>query len=483
MRELGQIEIEQALGHKDLLAHCVRGGGSSWTPWRAFLKSVYGRPLDAAELAIYQRCTGRQEPLTAPLQTCSMIIGRRAGKSAAAAALAVFESAFRGWGHDLGVGEKAVTLIVAVTKEQAGVVFNYVRGIITASPLLRQMIERETVDTIELSNGCCIQTVPTNFRSMRGRAIATAILDEAAFYRDQDGVTNDREILTAVRAGQAQFGASAKLIMLSSPYRRSGVLFDHWKRYHGVDDPRHLAWMGATTTMNPSIDPTFIAEQFEIDPLSAASEFGDEETGIQFRSDVSGYIERDVVESLVIDGRFDLPPLPRVRYHAFVDAAGGGGPDSMTMAISHEEDGVAVLDVVREMRPRFDPHAVVIEFAGLLREYRVREIHGDRYAGTWCSTAFEKQRIEYRPSPFTKSQIYVNALPALMARKVELLDNKRLTTQLIALERRTGRGRGDTIDHAPGGHDDVVNAALGAITCMSLARHAPANPITTFSWT
>jgi hypothetical protein len=33
------------------------------------------------------------------------------------------------------------------------------------------------------------------------------------------------------------------------------------------------------------------------------------------------------------------------------------------------------------------------------------------------------------------------------------------------LERRTGRGTGrDNIDHPPGGHDDVCNAAAGAAT-------------------
>lgn len=374
-------------------------------------------------------------------------------------------------------------MIIACTKEQASTCFNYCKGIITESPLLRQMVERETADTLELSNGCAIQTLPTNFRSIRGRAIAAAILDEAAFYRDQDGATNDREIMTAVRAGQAQFGAGAKLVMLSSPYRRQGVLFDHWRRHYGVDDPRHLSWMAPTRVMNPTIDPAFVAEQYEIDPVSAASEFGDEETGIHFRSDIAGYIDREIVEANVVDGRFELPPLKGARYHAFVDAAGGGGPDSMTMAIAHQEDGVAVLDVVREVRPRFDPHETVVEFAGLLREYRVREVNGDRYAGQWVATAFQKQRIDYRPSPFTKSQIYVNALPALMARKVELLANKRLISQLAALERRTGRGRGDSVDHPAGGHDDVINAALGAVTCMNLANHTPASPIVRFSWT
>jgi hypothetical protein len=43
-----------------------------------------------------------------------------------------------------------------------------------------------------------------------------------------------------------------------------------------------------------------------------------------------------------------------------------------------------------------------------------------------------------------------------------LLDHPRLVTQLCGLERRTARGGRDSIDHAPGGHDDLANAVAGA---------------------
>jgi hypothetical protein len=72
--------------------------------------------------------------------------------------------------------------------------------------------------------------------------------------------------------------------------------------------------------------------------------------------------------------------------------------------------------------------------------------------------------IAYEPSERTKSQIYLEFLPLLNSGRVELLDNPRLISQLYALERRTSRGSGkDTIDHPPGGHDDVINAAAGAL--------------------
>ena len=65
-----------------------------------------------------------------------------------------------------------------------------------------------------------------------------------------------------------------------------------------------------------------------------------------------------------------------------------------------------------------------------------------------------------------KSDIYRDMLPLLNSRKCELLDNRRLISQLHGLERRTARGGRDSIDHGPGAHDDIANAVAG---CLVLA--------------
>jgi hypothetical protein len=66
-----------------------------------------------------------------------------------------------------------------------------------------------------------------------------------------------------------------------------------------------------------------------------------------------------------------------------------------------------------------------------------------------------------------KSDIYRDALPLLNSRRCQLLDIRRLITQLHGLERRTARGGKDSIDHGPGAHDDVANAVAGAIVLAS----------------
>jgi hypothetical protein len=49
------------------------------------------------------------------------------------------------------------------------------------------------------------------------------------------------------------------------------------------------------------------------------------------------------------------------------------------------------------------------------------------------------------------------------SRRVELLDSKRLAAQLASLECRTGRSGKDSVDDPPRSHDDVANAAAGAL--------------------
>jgi hypothetical protein len=150
---------------------------------------------------------------------------------------------------------------------------------------------------------------------------------------------------------------------------------------------------------------------------------------------------------------------------AFVDPSGGSG-DSMTLAIAHRDSKdrtLGILDAVREVRPPFSPEVTVANFVEVLKNYHLSKVTGDRYGGEWCREPFRKLGITYELSEKPKNDIYQNCLPLLNSGKVELLDLPKLSAQFIGLERRTARGGRDSIDHAPGAHDDLVNAATGAL--------------------
>jgi hypothetical protein len=63
----------------------------------------------------------------------------------------------------------------------------------------------------------------------------------------------------------------------------------------------------------------------------------------------------------------------------------------------------------------------------------------------------------------SKLELYVDLLPLINSQAIDLLDHDRLVTQLMSLERRTSRGGRDSIDHAPGAHDDIANAVASAL--------------------
>jgi hypothetical protein len=205
------------------------------------------------------------------------------------------------------------------------------------------------------------------------------------------------------------------------------------------------------------VDQAIIAEAYEADPAAAAAEYGAE-----FRRDIEGFVSREAVEACVVPGRFELGPVPGVEYVAFTDPSGGSS-DSMTLALAHQESERAVLDLVRERRPPFSPEDVVSEFAVILKAFRCASVTGDRYGGEWPPERFSVHGIQYVVAEKTKSELYRELLPLVNSGRIELLDEPRLLAQLLGLERRVARGGRDSIDHAPNGHDDMVNAVAGAL--------------------
>lgn len=429
---------------------------ASWATWRVFLMALFGLPIPDAEIEVYRHHTGRTEPPEKPFREAALVCGRRGGKSRVLALIAVFLACFISYDGLVAPGEVPTIAIIAADRRQARVILGYVVGFLRSVPMLEAMIEDELTESVRLRNGVVVEIHTGSIGAPRGRTFAAVLADEIAFWRSDDSANPDAEVIAAVRPALATIPNSV-LLMASSPYAKRGVLWNVYRRHFGKDGARTLVWRGTSLEMNPSLDPAVVEEAREEDPASARAEYDAE-----FRDDVSTFVPREIVEACTDEGRFESLPEPGIRYHAFVDPSGGSA-DSMTLGISHHYDGRFILDAVREVRPPFSPENVVQEFAHLLRSYQIREVCGDRYAGQWVREPFGRYSITYRPADWPKSSIYQDTLPLLNSRQVSLLDSPRLQSQLCALERRTARGGRDSIDHPPGQHDDLANAAMGAI--------------------
>jgi hypothetical protein len=459
--------------------------GESWAKWRAMLLAIAGEPLEPDEARIFTSLTRRQRaPQGRVAAECWLVMGRRSGESVSLAVLTAWLASCFDYRETLAAGEIAQTVVVSQSKDQAGNLFNLIAGVFAASTALCGLVINRTADTLSLQSKVDIVVRPANWRSTRGQTAVAVLCDEIAYWRSDDSAVPDTEVLRALRPSLLTTGGP--LLCISTPYAKRGELWRHFSKYFGKDS-HILVANAASTEMNPTLSPSLIAQAYEDDPEAAAAEIG-----AQFRSDIAAFISRDAIESCVSPGVLERAPLSDVRYFAFVDPSGGSA-DSMTLAVSHCEENVAVLDAVREVRPPFSPESVVAEFAALLKTYRIGSVRGDRYAGEWPREQFRKHGIDYLPSDKNKSEIYGALLPLLNSRRVDLLDDKRLIAQLCGLERRTARGGRDSIDHGPGAHDDLANAVAGAlvgcnyrpaeipivapIIIEGLGRHNPFGPV------
>lgn len=427
--------------------------GDSWSAWRALLAGFYGLELDDQELAQWRAITGRDSPTEASDELW-MVIGRRGGKTQTAALLAVYEAAFNDYDSRLSPGEVATVMLLAADRKQARSALRYVTGLMRSNPMLERMIVREDSESIELNNRTVIEVSTASFRSVRGYTVGAVVADEIAFWRSDESANPDTEIINALRPAMATL--CGKLIALSSPYARRGALWDHYSKHYGKPSDILVA-QAASRSMNPTLPEKIIKLALERDPAAAGAEYL-----AQFRSDVETFVQIEAIEACTVRGRLELPPITGVSYSAFVDPS-GGSKDAFTLAIAHRHDDIMVIDAIRAINPPFSPAIVVEEFAQLLKSYRINEVTGDRYGGEFPRELFRKAGINYKLSDRTKSELYRDLLPLLNSGRVELPDSKQLQAELLGLERRTARGGRDSIDHAPGQHDDLVNAMAGAV--------------------
>jgi hypothetical protein len=441
----------------------------SWKPWRVFYAALFGLPLTPEQLAIFQKHTGRTQAPTRQCRNATLIIGRRGGKTRSLALIAAFMACVVDHSKYLVAGERAVVACIAKDRAHARVLLNYIAGFIKEKPLLASLIETEQAESIHLLNNVSIEVHTGSIGAPRGRTFVAVLCDEQAFWSvDIDGANPDIEVINATRPGLASIPHSL-FLKASSPYAKRGLLYTDFSKYYGKDDAPALVWKASTIEMNSSLigDP-LIAEMYTADFERADAEFGG-----NFRSDIVAFITREAIEDVVAHGVRELPPGDGITYAAFVDPSGGSA-DSMTLAIGHcEASGLAVLDAIREIKPPFSPDAVVKEYCDLLKSYGISRVLGDNYASEWPKERFAIHGIQYDVSQLNKSAIYGSFLPALNSQRVRLLDSPRLIGQLCGLERRTARGGRDSIDHAPGAHDDVANSVCGVLVNL-IADRRPA---------
>ena len=455
-----RVSLREALADDKLLGRAIPD--DSWLNWRTFLIASMGEPLitneerDAFALMTY-RVPNNIRP-----EEIVVIAGRRAGKTRAVAVLASYVSCLCDHNDVLAVAERGTFPILSASTAQAAKAFQHVAGILNNSPVLSQAVQSQTADTIKLSTGVDIEVRPANFRTIRGVTAVGAAADEVAFWHNNESSTNpDHEILNALRPALAT--TRGPLIIISSPYAKRGELYRYYREHFGNEnDPSILVARAASRFFNSTLPQSVVDRALKADADVARAEYLAE-----FREDIESYLPRAVIDACVSKGVHERLPDGR-SYSAFADMSGGRS-DSSVLAVGYRDGRRPVLACIREINSPHNPQAAAAEFSEILRNYRVRSVTADKYAGEWVVDAFRQHGITCEQAAAPRTDLYLNLLPLITSGECVLLDNQTLVSQLANLERRNGSGR-PVIDHAPGQHDDVANAAAGCLTALRQVR-------------
>lgn len=457
--------IDEALRDKNLLGAAL-GDPSSWATWLAVLRASFGLPLNRTERRAFSAVAGSRKPPKARIRELWAVAGRRCGKSRIAAALAVFFAAFIP--HKLAPGERGMVLVLAASQEQARATFDYAKAFLLESPVLRNEVVDMTRSEIRLRNGIVIGIHTNSFRTIRSRTLLMCIFDEIAFWRDETSATPDQEVLTAVmpsfvRSGNAPPGL---LVALSSPYRKTGLLYTKHKQHFGVDGDGVLVVQGTSQQFNTTLSDEVIEQQREANPDAAPSEWD-----ALFRSDRWGFLsDEDIDNAIDHDRPRELAPKPGVTYYAFVDASGGGS-DAYAIAIAHREGERIVIDVVRGKHG--NPKKITQEYAELCRAYRIRTVTGDKYAKDWVQDAWREEGFTYHEAEQPAAQLYLEAQPQWVRGLISIYGDPVLLKELRHLECIPGRVGKDQVTHPRNMHDDMANVTCGVITLLAARSSHP----------
>jgi hypothetical protein len=199
--------------------------GASWDNWRTILRAALGLPMTEAEIAFFRTVAGR-EPPGKRVKELDIIAGRRSGKDSVASAIAAYAAVtFRPDGRTRP-GERPLIMLLGADRSQARALLGYIKGYFAEIPPLRAMVQRETQDGVELTNGIDIVVQTCDYRSARSRTVLLAIGTETAFWASENSSSPDVEVFRAIQPSLATLDGESMVIMISSAYKRDGLLYE-----------------------------------------------------------------------------------------------------------------------------------------------------------------------------------------------------------------------------------------------------------------
>lgn len=403
-----------------------------------------------------------------------------------ASTIVAYESTLGGHEAHLRGSQPAYCLQIAQDTRMAQYSLHFIASTLKSSPALKEMIIDEPLaNEIRLKNNIIIKCLPPTLKAARGYACPVAVLDEVGvWYQDSDSANPDFEIYNAVKPTQAQFNPNALTVGISSPWTKSGLLYEYYEAgTRGRNAPAHarskyrnvLVIHAPTAAMgNPQIRKEELEEQQLRDPRAFEREFL-----AVFQDSISGLIPAQLIKAAVTPGQITRPYRPEFTYVAAIDPA--FRHDAFAFTICHAEERGVVMDLIMRFKPEagqvLNPEDILQQIAPLVRAYNVVTVYSDQYhLESLQQLAFRYgifiEGVAFRAT--NKASIYGSLVQLLHQQRMQLVDDEELVRELKALERKLSSTGVVQIGAPQGLHDDLATVtALAAYKCLFYLPDAP----------
>lgn len=289
-----------------------------------------------------------QNPKMKAFTELQLVLGRRSGKTIMASVITVYEAykllvinngdphAF----YDLPDGDEISIINVALSQEQAGVLFRFIQDRLRDSPFFSHRISDPTTDEVRLltnkdieqrkknqslqkKGSIVLKCGHSNPDSLAGRSVILILFDEIAFY-DESGKVTGTSFYNRLWPSLGRFlkYGHAKTVLISSPNTRSGLFFKKFE--DSVKEETSLSFQLPTWEVNKEI--TYALEDMEKARRSNMEGFK-VEFGGQWASGgtMGNFFEKAQIENCI---RGDCGPHtkvnPKYNYFLHVDPAKKG---------------------------------------------------------------------------------------------------------------------------------------------------------------
>ena len=353
--------------------------------------------------------------------------GRQVGKTMSTAVKIIHYALFAPLLSDI-INRECIIVIAAPTQNQASIMFNKIRDLITTNDFLGSYVVRNTqtelwVNFLDNSGMTKIYTRATGETgtSLRGYSPDVIVADECSFIKT--------DILRAfLPSGMAR---RAKVWLTSTPFSKSGYFYEACQNSKPNNPEGMWTEFHVKSIDNPLVksDPTFIEEIKRL-------------TREEYVQEVEGEFldigDALIPNSLITEAIGDYTPKGRVRYYMGVDVA-RTGRDETVFTIVGVDDNDTVF--VEEMES--ESQSNVVQVAGRMndfaRKYDLETIFVDETGlGGGLVDLSREQKLPVRGVFFSlqeKAEMYKNLRLLFENHKIKLKQINKLVYQLSYLRR------------------------------------------------